>query len=35
MLAKAIVVKGGLSKYIDYAKRWKKKEYEWSQTINF
>jgi hypothetical protein len=36
MLAKAIVTNdGGLSKYIDFAMRWKIKEDEWNQTINF
>jgi len=34
MLAKAIVVNsGGLSQYINYAKRWKKKEEEWKDNF--
>ena len=35
LLAKAIVANsGGLGKYIDYAKKWKKKEEEW-KTLPF
>ena len=36
LLAKAIVANdGGLSKYINYASKWKTKEEEWHKTINF